>query len=130
MSGQDLCKVPNHVAIVMDGNGRWALQKKKSRIFGHKKGVEALRQIIESCGNHGVSILTIFAFSSENWRRPPAEVSGLKRLLFSSLMSEADSLVSNGVRLRVIGNLSTFGPFLSKQDIKMSNFPLVDISTD
>ena len=110
MSGQDLCKVPYHVAIVMDGNGRWALQKKQTRIFGHKKGVQALRHIIESCGKHGVSILTIFAFSSENWRRPPAEVSGLKRLLFSSLMTEADSLVSNGVRLRVIGNLSPFGP--------------------
>ena len=105
-----MCEVPCHVAIVMDGNGRWAVRKKQSRIFGHKKGVEALRRVIESCGNHGVSILTIFAFSSENWRRPPAEVSALKKLLFTSLMTEADSLVSNGVRLRVIGNLSPFGP--------------------
>ncbi len=110
MQGQDLCEVPYHVAIVMDGNGRWALQRKQPRIFGHKKGVEALRHIIECCGKHGVSILTLFAFSSENWRRPPAEVSGLKQLLFSSLMAEADSLVSNGVRLRVIGDLEPFGP--------------------
>ena len=110
MSGQDLCEMPNHVAIVMDGNGRWALQRKQPRIFGHKKGVEALRRIIECCGTHGVSILTIFAFSSENWQRPPAEVIALKRLLFSSLMTEADSLVNNGVRLRVIGDLEPFGP--------------------
>ena len=102
--------MPYHVAIVMDGNGRWAQRRKQPRIFGHKKGVEALRRIIESCGKHGVSILTLFAFSSENWRRPPAEVSGLKRLLFSSLMAEADSLVSNGVRLRVVGDLDPFGP--------------------
>ena len=101
MPGQELCEVPYHVAIVMDGNGRWAQRRKQPRIFGHKKGVEALRHIIECCGKHGVSILTLFAFSSENWRRPPAEVGGLKRLLFSSLMAEADSLVSNGVRLRV-----------------------------
>ena len=112
MPGQDLCEVPYHVAIVMDGNGRWALRRKQSRIFGHKKGVEALRHIIECCGNHGVSILTLFAFSSENWRRPPAEVTGLKRLLFTSLMAEADSLVSNGIRLRVIGDLGPFGPDL------------------
>ena len=110
MPSQDLCQVPYHVAIVMDGNGRWAQRRKQSRILGHKKGVEALRHIIECCGKHGVSILTLFAFSSENWRRPPAEVSGLKRLLFSSLMAEADSLVSNGVRLRVVGDLDPFGP--------------------
>ena len=102
--------MPYHVAIVMDGNGRWAQRRKQSRIVGHKKGVEALRQIIECCGKHGVSILTLFAFSSENWRRSPEEVSGLKRLLFSSLMAEADSLVSNGVRLRVVGDLGPFGP--------------------
>ena len=102
--------MPHHVAIVMDGNGRWAQRRKQSRIFGHKKGVEALRHIIECCGKHGVSILTLFAFSSENWRRPAPEVSGLKRLLFSSLMTEADSLVSNGVRLRVVGDLGPFGP--------------------
>ena len=110
MPGQELYEVPYHVAIVMDGNGRWAQRRKQPRIFGHKKGVETLRQIIESCGKHGVSILTLFAFSSENWRRPPAEVSGLKRLLFSSLVAEADSLVSNGVRLRVVGDLAPFGP--------------------
>ena len=110
MPGEDLCEVPYHVAIVMDGNGRWAERRKQPRIYGHKKGVEVLRRIIESCGKHGVSILTLFAFSSENWRRPPAEVIGLKRLLFSSLMAEADSLVSNGVRLRVIGDLDPFGP--------------------
>lgn len=109
MPGEDLCEVPYHVAIVMDGNGRWAQRRKQSRIYGHKKGVEALRRIIECCGSHGVSILTLFAFSSENWRRPPAEVTGLKRLLFSSLAAEADSLVSNGVRLRVIGDLGPFG---------------------
>lgn len=104
-----MCEVPYHVAIVMDGNGRWAQRRKQPRIYGHKKGVEVLRRIIESCGKHGVSILTLFAFSSENWRRPPAEVTGLKRLLFSSLAAEADSLVSNGVRLRVIGDLGPFG---------------------
>ena len=102
--------MPYHVAIVMDGNGRWAQRRKQPRIYGHKKGVEVLRRIIESCGKHGVSILTLFAFSSENWRRPPAEVIGLKRLLFSSLMAEADSLVRKGVRLRVVGDLGPFGP--------------------
>ena len=101
--------VPNHVAIVMDGNGRWAQERGDPRVQGHRQGVEAVRRAIKYCGEHGISVLTLFAFSSENWQRPRSEVQALKGLLFSSLKSEAQSLNENKVRLRVIGNLAPFG---------------------
>ncbi len=101
--------LPNHVAIVMDGNGRWAQERGKPRVQGHKQGVESVRRAIKYCGEHGISVLTLFAFSSENWQRPKTEVRALKKLLFTSLTKEAQSLRDNNVRLRIIGDLTPFG---------------------
>ena len=100
---------PAHVAIIMDGNGRWAEGRGKSRIFGHRKGVEAVRNIVDACGRRGIPYLTLYAFSSENWNRPREEVRLLTELLFTTLESEALQLHKNGIRLRVIGDLSPFG---------------------
>ena len=100
---------PAHVAIIMDGNGRWAECRGKSRIFGHRKGVEAVRNVVDACGRRGIPYLTLYAFSSENWNRPREEVRLLTELLFTTLESEALQLHENGIRLRVIGDLSPFG---------------------
>ena len=100
---------PTHVAIIMDGNGRWAERRGKSRIFGHRKGVEAVRNVVDACGRRGIPYLTLYAFSSENWNRPREEVRLLTELLFTTLESEALQLHENGIRLRVIGDLSPFG---------------------
>jgi undecaprenyl diphosphate synthase len=100
--------VPKHIAMIMDGNGRWANQRHLPRMVGHERGVAALRQVVESCAKRGVQYLTVFAFSSENWRRPEAEVSFLMGLFIRALEREVKDLNSNGVRLRVVGDLSGF----------------------
>jgi undecaprenyl diphosphate synthase len=92
-----------HVGIIMDGNGRWATRRQLSRLRGHEAGVEAIRRVVEAAPNHGVETLTLYAFSSDNWRRPKAEVSALMALLRFYLGSEVESLLKNGVRLTVIG---------------------------
>jgi undecaprenyl diphosphate synthase len=92
-----------HVGIIMDGNGRWATRRGMSRLRGHEAGVEAIRRIIEAAPNQGIGTLTLYAFSSDNWRRPKAEVTGLMTLLRFYLANEVGSLVKNGVRLNVIG---------------------------
>ena len=97
-------KIPNHVAVIMDGNGRWARKKGKPRIFGHKNGVKAVKETIEAAGKSGVKALTLFAFSTENWNRPKAEVKTLMSLLLSSLKSESKELIENNIKLQVIGN--------------------------
>ena len=99
----DNSKIPKHVAVIMDGNGRWAKQKGKPRVFGHKNGVKSVRETIEAAGNAGVKALTLYAFSTENWNRPKAEVKTLMTLLASSLKSEAKELVKNNIKLQVIG---------------------------
>lgn len=104
--------VPKHVAIIMDGNGRWATRRHLPRTAGHAKGVKAVRRVVEACGRRGVRYLTLFAFSSENWRRPAEEVSLLMRLFVQALEREVDKLNEQGVRLRVIGDLSQFEPRL------------------
>ena len=104
----DTGSVPRHIAIIMDGNGRWATQRKLPRVAGHKKGVEAVRTTVEGCAKRGVGYLTLFAFSSENWRRPVDEVSFLMRLFASTLKREMARLDENGIRLRVVGNLMMF----------------------
>ena len=92
-----------HVGIIMDGNGRWATRRRLSRLRGHEAGVEAIRRIVEAAPKQGVGTLTLYAFSSDNWRRPKAEISALMSLLRFYLASEVESLVRNGVRLNVIG---------------------------
>ncbi|MDR0234211.1 MAG: di-trans,poly-cis-decaprenylcistransferase [Zoogloeaceae bacterium] len=106
--------VPRHVAIIMDGNGRWAKKRFLPRVAGHKKGVETVREAVAASIEQGVEYLTLFAFSSENWRRPPDEVSLLMRLFVHALENEVAKLKKNGVRLRVIGDLSRFDPKLQE----------------
>ena len=101
--------VPRHVAIIMDGNGRWARSRYLPRVAGHKRGVETVREITRACGERGVEYLTLFAFSSENWRRPAEEVSVLRQLFVVALDQEVEKLRANGVRLKVIGDLQPFG---------------------
>jgi undecaprenyl diphosphate synthase len=96
--------VPHHIAIVMDGNGRWATKRYLPRVAGHKKGVDALRACVRHCGERGVRVLTVFAFSSENWNRPPEEVSGLMELLAMALSREVPQLHAEGVRVHFVGN--------------------------
>ena len=100
--------VPHHIAIIMDGNGRWAKRRLMPRVAGHRKGVEALRGVIRACAERGVSHLTVFAFSSENWRRPQEEVTLLMELFMRALENEVAKLHENGIRFRVIGELSGF----------------------
>jgi len=94
---------PRHVAIIMDGNGRWASRRRRNRLAGHRAGVRAARTVVEHCGQLGIEVLTLFAFSSENWNRPQEEVSGLMRLFVEALQAEVRALHKNRVRLRVIG---------------------------
>jgi len=104
----DVAAVPRHIAIIMDGNGRWATQRHLPRIAGHSRGVDAVRVIVEACARAGVKYLTLFAFSSENWRRPGEEVSFLMRLFMTALEREVDKLHTNNICLRVVGDLSQF----------------------
>lgn len=108
----DNTEVPRHLAVIMDGNGRWATKRFLPRAAGHVRGVQAVRRVVEACGKHGVNYLTLFAFSSENWRRPQEEVSLLMRLFIQTLEKEINKLDGQGVRLRVIGDLSAFEPRL------------------
>jgi undecaprenyl diphosphate synthase len=101
-------RIPRHVAIIMDGNGRWAKQRFLPRVAGHRRGVEAVRTVVRACAERGVDYLTLFAFSSENWRRPAEEVSFLMQLFVMALEQEVGKLHENGVRFKVIGDLSRF----------------------
>jgi undecaprenyl diphosphate synthase len=96
--------VPHHIAVVMDGNGRWATKRFLPRVAGHKKGVDALRACVRHCGDIGVQVLTVFAFSSENWNRPADEVSGLMELLAGALAREVPKLQAEGVRIHFVGD--------------------------
>ncbi len=100
--------VPRHVAIIMDGNGRWAKRQHLPRIAGHRRGVEAVRATVRACAERGVGFLTLFAFSSENWRRPAEEVALLMQLFQMALTNEVEKLHRNGVRLRVVGDTRRF----------------------
>jgi undecaprenyl diphosphate synthase len=101
-------RVPRHIAIIMDGNGRWATRRLLPRVAGHVKGVEAVRGVVEACALRGVEYLTLFAFSSENWRRPADEVSLLMRLFVTALEREVSKMHANNIRLKVVGDLSRF----------------------
>ncbi|MBA4394324.1 MAG: di-trans,poly-cis-decaprenylcistransferase, partial [Desulfobacca sp.] len=98
-------KLPSHIAIIMDGNGRWAEQRSLPRIAGHKQGVESVRAVVEGCRETGIAVLTLYAFSRENWNRPKWEVKALMQLLGRYLKSEIEDLKKNGIALRVIGNV-------------------------
>lgn len=108
-------RLPRHVAIIMDGNGRWAKQRYLPRPAGHRAGVAAVRSTVEQCIAKGVEVLSLFAFSSENWRRPAQEVSLLMELFIASLERETQKLHKNGVRMRIIGDLTRFAPLLREK---------------
>jgi undecaprenyl diphosphate synthase len=97
--------IPEHIAIIMDGNGRWAKKRGFERIFGHKNAIKAVKEAIEGCAEMGVKFLTLYAFSTENWNRPQAEVNALMQLLINSLKKETPQLTQNNIKLSVIGNV-------------------------
>ncbi len=98
-------RLPRHIAVIMDGNGRWAGKRRRNRLFGHRKGINSVRETVRECHRLGISFLTLYAFSIENWERPAAEVKGLWKLLKSYVQSELPELKENGVRLNVIGHM-------------------------
>lgn len=108
-------RMPRHVAIVMDGNGRWAKDRKLPRLLGHQKGVESVRKAIQAAVKAGLQHLTLFAFSSENWKRPEEEVKGLMKLFLISLRKEISALNKANVRVRLVGDLTAFSEELQKQ---------------
>ncbi len=113
--------LPKHIAIIMDGNGRWAKSKGKPRVFGHKKGVNAVRKTIVAASKLGIKAMTLFAFSSENWRRPEEEVGLLMELFITVLSSEVKKLHKNNLQLRVIGDTSRFSERLQKKIVEAEN---------
>lgn len=106
----DFAKLPQHVAIIMDGNGRWAKARGKPRIFGHRQGAKTVRRITEICAELGIPYLTLYAFSTENWRRPREEVQTLMRLLIEAIQEEIDELDQNDIRLNAIGDIDGLPP--------------------
>ena len=107
-------ELPRHVAIIMDGNGRWAQRRRLPRIAGHRRGADAVRATVRACVERGIEYLTLFAFSSENWRRPAEEVALLMKLFRTALEREVDELHRSGVRLKVVGDTSRFDPKIRK----------------
>jgi undecaprenyl diphosphate synthase len=112
----DINKLPNHVAVIMDGNGRWAQSQGKARVFGHKNGVNSVRETLKAASELGIKALTLYAFSTENWNRPKTEVDTLMKLLSSALKKELKTFQKNNIKLNAIGNLSTL-PQKAFQDL-------------
>jgi undecaprenyl diphosphate synthase len=115
-------KLPQHIAIVMDGNGRWAKKRHLPRVAGHRKGKEAVQRVVKACAEKGIRALTLFAFSSENWRRPEAEVKALLELFLTALAQEAKKLHEQNIRLRIIGDTAKFDERLLEQMYKAQTF--------
>jgi undecaprenyl diphosphate synthase len=111
----DVASIPKHLAIIMDGNGRWATTRFLPRVAGHSQGLNTVREIVKECGDLGVEYLTLFAFSSENWRRPAEEVGFLMKLFLTALEKEVSRLDKNNVRLRVVGDLTRFDQQIQDQ---------------
>lgn len=111
----DLQKMPQHVAIIMDGNGRWAKERGRLRVVGHRYGAQAVRKAVNFAALHQIKVLTLYAFSSENWNRPEAEVSALMKLFMRALRSDVKKLHQNNIKLKVIGDTSKFSWALQQQ---------------
>lgn len=107
--------MPEHVAIIMDGNGRWANKKGHIRIFGHRHGVKTVREVIEAASEVGVKYLTLYAFSTENWNRPESEVNGIMELLVETIRNETNTLIDKSIRLKTIGNIERLPEKCNKQ---------------
>lgn len=114
-------KAPRHLAIIMDGNGRWAQMRGKQRVAGHQEGANAVRRVISESAEMGVKELTLFAFSSENWKRPALEVNALMSLFVQAIKKEAKNLLENGIRTRVVGDKSRFPKMLQNQIQKLED---------
>ncbi|OSZ78190.1 isoprenyl transferase [Chitinophagaceae bacterium IBVUCB1] len=112
----DRTKMPTHIAIIMDGNGRWAKEQGQDRVYGHHEGVLSVREIVNGCAEAGISYLTLYAFSTENWNRPKEEVDALMELLVNTIRKEVDELKKNNVRLHVIGDFDSL-PEICKQEL-------------
>ncbi len=124
-TAKQLTKVPYHLAIIMDGNGRWARSRGLPRLAGHQAGTENIRRILEACVEHGIKILTLYAFSTENWGRPSAEVRGLMRVLEQTIDRQLQELHQNGVQLRHIGRLEGV-----TEDLKRKIGEAIDLTKD
>ncbi len=111
----DWARIPQHAAVIMDGNGRWAAQRGKPRVFGHRAGAESVRAIVDSAARLGVKALTLYAFSTENWKRPEDEVSALMRMLINYLNKELDKVHNQGIRFQAIGRLEALSPKVRKE---------------
>jgi undecaprenyl diphosphate synthase len=120
----DISKLPSHVAIIMDGNGRWARQRGLDRIFGHQQGVNAVREVIEAAAELGLGYLTLYAFSTENWGRPDDEVSALMGIMVQSLSKETDTLLKNNIRLTAIGDMERLSP-----DVRERLFETINLTS-
>ena len=111
---QSTLNIPHHLALIMDGNGRWAEQRGLPRLAGHRAGAEAVRRMVEACAERGIAILSLYAFSSDNWKRPATEVTGLMHLFEAYLRNEARRLAAQGVRLEIIGRRDRLAPRVLK----------------
>jgi undecaprenyl diphosphate synthase len=112
----DRSRLPRHIAIIMDGNGRWAKERGEDRLYGHYEGVVSVRNIVDACGELGIGYLTLYAFSAENWNRPKAEVDALMELLVNTIRKEVDDLKKNNVRMHVIGDFESL-PLICQQEL-------------
>lgn len=111
----DFARLPEHIAVIMDGNGRWAKQRGKPRIFGHRAGAESVRAILDTCARLGIKAVTLYAFSTENWKRPEQEVSGLMQMLKIYLKKELKTVHDNNIKFQAIGKIEGLAPDLQKQ---------------
>ena len=118
----DKTQLPQHIAIIMDGNGRWAQEKGEDRLFGHYHGVDSVRTIVEGCAELGIRYLTLYAFSTENWSRPEPEVNGLMILLANTIRQEVDTLNKNNIRLRLIGDIKMLPDYASSELLEAVEF--------
>ncbi|MDW8104748.1 MAG: isoprenyl transferase [Armatimonadota bacterium] len=114
-AGVDFARLPQHIAIIMDGNGRWALQRGLPRLVGHRQGYRTVRRVVKDCADLGVKMVTLYTFSTENWRRPPDETSGLMALIEEAARQELRQMVINGVQVRVIGRMHELPPSLQEE---------------
>jgi undecaprenyl diphosphate synthase len=119
----DTTKLPVHIAIIMDGNGRWARLRGKERVFGHQQGVNAVREVIECAAELGLRYLTLYAFSTENWGRPDDEISALMHIMVQSLNNETDTLIKNNIRLKAIGDVNRLA-----EDVRKRLFETIDLT--
>lgn len=111
----DQNKLPAHIAVIMDGNGRWARERGKDRVYGHQEGAISVREIVNACAELGVPYLTLYAFSTENWNRPQEEVNALMELLVNTIRKESEELKKNNIRLHVIGDIDSLPPLCRKE---------------